>query len=307
MLGELVAGSVGGLVLIQDSAACEGHSLLKTFVAASARRGESVHVFGFEIPEEEFQAGLDPHVTAQLLYQDGFIDPLRWTGQAGGFGVEEFSGRGVAGCLTRGSAGPGTIVLDSLSWILLHQPLPAVCQTLEQIPRVAADAGWHVTRIVALLHGDLHPSGLLEMLRSLAQAVVVVRPAPEAVGSTGDAPRQASLLLHKGKRKVLKKEEYFTILAGFTLKTLGEPARGALPDEDAEPCSVADPAANLTFNLRLSDAERQAREGVPLPFHFSAQKKSSLLQMPAGMGKIYYEPDAADDPDEEDPDDDLDV
>ncbi|XP_067411863.1 elongator complex protein 5 [Emydura macquarii macquarii] len=290
-----------------DSAACEGRSLLKSFAAASARRGESVHVFGFEIPEEGFRAGLDPEVTARLLYHDGFVDPLRWTGQAGGFGAEEFSGPGVAGRLARGPAGPIAVVLDSLSWILLHWPLPVVCQALGSIPRGAADAGLRVTRIVALLHGDLHPPGLVETLCSLAQAVVGLGPAPEAVGHRGDAPRLASILQRKGSRKVLQKEEYFTVLAGFALKALGEPAGDAPPDEDPDPHSAADPTANLTFNLRLSDEERQAREGVPLPFHFSTQKKSSLLQAPAGLGKIYYEPDAADDLDEEDPDDDLDV
>ncbi|XP_074926562.1 elongator complex protein 5 [Chelonoidis abingdonii] len=272
MLGELVAGAAGGLVLIQDTAECEGRSLLKTFVAASAHRGESVHVFGFEIPEEEFRAGFDPDVTVRLLYQDGFTDPLRWTGEAGGFGAEEFTALGVAGRLARGPAGPTTVVLDSLSWLLLRQPLPAVCQTLGQIPRAATSAGLRVTRILALLHEDLHPPGLVETLRSLARAVVGVGPAPEGMGSGGDAPHLASMLQRKGTGKVLKKEEYFTVLAGFTPKVLGEPTGSVSRDEDADPHSTVDPAANLTFNLRLSDTERRARDGMSLPFHFSAQK-----------------------------------
>nr|XP_042703699.1 elongator complex protein 5 [Chrysemys picta bellii] len=300
-------GQRGGLVLIEDTIECEGRSLLKTFVAASAHRGESVHVFGFEIPEEEFRAGFDPDVTVRLLYQDGFTDPLRWTGEAGGFCGEEFTALGVSGQLARGPAGPATVVLDSLSWLLLRQPLPAVCQALGRIPMAAASAGLRVTRILALLHGDLHPPGLVETLRSLARAVVGVGPAPEGVGSGGDTPRLASMLQRKETGKVLEKEEYFTILAGFTPKALGEPTGSVPRDEDTDPHSMADPAANLTFNLRLSDTERRARDGVPLPFHFSAQKKSSLLEASASAGKIYYEPDAADDLDEEDPDDDLDV
>ncbi|XP_050789276.1 elongator complex protein 5 isoform X1 [Gopherus flavomarginatus] len=238
MLGELVAGATGGLVLIQDTAECEGHSLLKTFVAASAHRGESVHVFGFEIPEEEFLAGFDPDVTVRLLYQDGFTDPLHWTGEAGGFGAEEFTALGVTGRLARGPAGPATVVLDSLSWLLLRQPLPAVCQTLGQIPRAAASAGLRVTRILALLHEDLHPPGLVETLRSLARAVVGVRPAPEGMGSGEDAPRLASMLQRKGTGKVLTKEEYFTVLAGFTPKALGEPTGSVTRDEDADPHST---------------------------------------------------------------------
>ena len=104
-----------------------------------------------------------------------------------------------------------------------------------------------------------------------------------------------------------------------------------------------DPTANLTFNLRLSDQERQAKEKLALPFVFSKEKyptlpstfyenvplfktiktttnmhlysflficfdrKSALLRPGPGSGRILYEPDANDDYDQEDPDDDLDI
>ncbi|XP_037118655.1 elongator complex protein 5 isoform X2 [Syngnathus acus] len=67
----------------------------------------------------------------------------------------------------------------------------------------------------------------------------------------------------------------------------------------------ADPTANLTFNLRLSDSQREAKENLALPFVFSKEKKAALLH--TGSGRIVYEPDANDDYDQEDPDDDLDV
>uniref|UniRef100_A0A8C0IWG2 Elongator complex protein 5 n=1 Tax=Chelonoidis abingdonii TaxID=106734 RepID=A0A8C0IWG2_CHEAB len=255
MWGETISISPAPGPFPADTAECEGRSLLKTFVAASAHRGESVHVFGFEIPEEEFRAGFDPDVTVRLLYQDGFTDPLRWTGEAGGFGAEEFTALGVAGRLARGPAGPTTVVLDSLSWLLLRQPLPAVCQTLGQIPRAATSL--RVTRILALLHEDLHPPGLVETLRSLARAVVGVGPAPEGMGSGGDAPHLASMLQRKGTGKVLKK--------------VGE-GKWRCPDWGV------DPAANLTFNLRLSDTERRARDGMSLPFHFTVSGHAPFSQ-----------------------------
>lgn len=51
----------------------------------------------------------------------------------------------------------------------------------------------------------------------------------------------------------------------------GAPPRGSVCDGRLHP-PQADPTANLTFNLRLSDTERQARDGLLLPFHFTAQK-----------------------------------
>ncbi|KAH1187937.1 hypothetical protein KIL84_015137 [Mauremys mutica] len=84
---------LAGGALLAHTAACEGRSLLKTFVAASAHRGESVHVFGFEIPEEEFRAGFDPAVTVRPRRRRRLAAPwpgpgakLAELGRAGGGG-----------------------------------------------------------------------------------------------------------------------------------------------------------------------------------------------------------------------------
>ncbi|XP_069806407.1 elongator complex protein 5-like [Dendropsophus ebraccatus] len=69
----------------------------------------------------------------------------------------------------------------------------------------------------------------------------------------------------------------------------------------------ADPTENLTFNLRLSDADRERKESASLPYTFTDSKKMSLLQSSGGAAKIFYDPEPTDDVDEDDPDDDLDV
>ncbi|KAI9261575.1 Elongator complex protein 5 [Phascolomyces articulosus] len=61
-----------------------------------------------------------------------------------------------------------------------------------------------------------------------------------------------------------------------------------------------DPTANLSFNLSLTDNQRRAKDNVELPY-----MKIQEQQQPSGV--IYYEPDAGDDFDDEDPDDDLDI
>ncbi|XP_003229953.4 elongator complex protein 5 isoform X2 [Anolis carolinensis] len=277
MLEELVAGGAEGLVLLQDSVSCEGHTLLKSFVAASARR---------------------------LFIHDGFRDPLGWTGARGGLTVGDFSAPQLVLRFSQAAQGPATLVLDSLSWLLLRLPFPSVCQVLAQLPKKANTAGVRIRTLVALLHGDLHPPEQLKALHSLARVVVTLK--------QGDGSPRVAVTLHRKRRnKVVQKKEYFTVLSGFALKHLGEPSPAAVSGEEViqkdDASAVADPTANLTFNLRLSEAERRAKESVPLPYQFSEEKKSSLLQGPTGQGKIYYEPDAADDIDDEDPDDDLDV
>nr|XP_056719503.1 elongator complex protein 5 [Euleptes europaea] len=308
MLEELATGGAEGLLLIQDSVSCEGRTLLKSFVAASTQRGESVHVLGFDLPEEEFKAGFSTTVTSQLLYYDGFRDPLGWTGQGCGLTLDDFASSVLVARLTAATQGSSTVVLDSLSWLLLRLPFPHVCQVLAQLPRRAEVAGLKIRWIVALLHGDLHQPGQLEALHALAHVVVKVGPVPESMPG-GDGAAHIAVTLHRKRGgKVLQKKEYFTVLPNLVLKCLGEvPEDGVAREEDAQVPATVDPAANLTFNLRLSEAERRAKEAVPLPYQFSEEKKSSLLQTTTSLGKIYYEPDAADDIDEEDPDDDLDV
>ncbi|XP_053114779.1 elongator complex protein 5 isoform X2 [Hemicordylus capensis] len=294
-----------------DSVSCEGRTLLKSFVAASAQRGDSVHVLSFDVSEDQFKAGLSTELTSLILFHDAFRDPLGWAGEESVLTLGDFSASELAARLAPATQGPATVVLDSLSWLLLRLPFPSVCQALVQLPRRASAAGVRITRLLALLHRDLHPHGELETLHSLAGVVVMLELAPETM-PRGDGVPQTAVMLHRKRRgQVVRKKEYFVVLPSLDLKPLHEPSRDAVSikegPEDCKVSTAADPTANLTFNLRLSEAERQAKESVPLPYHFSEEKKSSLLQTPAGVSKVYYEPDASDDVDEEDPDDDLDV
>ncbi|KAG0065071.1 hypothetical protein BGZ89_008635 [Linnemannia elongata] len=73
---------------------------------------------------------------------------------------------------------------------------------------------------------------------------------------------------------------------------------GDMPDidkMDLEESQTSDPAANLSFNLNLTEEQRKAKNDTVLPY----------LKTQESTGAIYYEPDAADDFDDDDPDDDL--
>jgi len=65
----------------------------------------------------------------------------------------------------------------------------------------------------------------------------------------------------------------------------------------------------LTFNLHLSEKEKEVKDSLTLPFQFSSEKQQALLCRGLGQptSRIFYEPDAYDDLDQEDPDDDLDI
>jgi elongator complex protein 5 len=88
-------------------------------------------------------------------------------------------------------------------------------------------------------------------------------------------------------------------------------------ENEAEPEAPAgaDPTANLSFNLTLTDEQRRAKEKLVLPYmkaqnrgvvEVDSGERSGNVE-PTSTGSIYYEPDAADDFDDEDPDEDLDI
>ncbi|CAG8441521.1 16397_t:CDS:2 [Acaulospora morrowiae] len=72
--------------------------------------------------------------------------------------------------------------------------------------------------------------------------------------------------------------------------------------------TVSDPTtANLLFNLSLTEEQKKAKDEVILPYVKIQDQYEEKGSPTAGGGTIFYEPDDADDFDEEDPDEDLDI
>ncbi|KAJ3762864.1 hypothetical protein EV360DRAFT_34751 [Lentinula raphanica] len=66
--------------------------------------------------------------------------------------------------------------------------------------------------------------------------------------------------------------------------------------------AAPDPTQNVTFNLHLTPSQQESRARVPLPY---AHEGLSTGQTTPGA--ILYDPDSADDIDDDDPDEDLDI
>lgn len=84
---------------------------------------------------------------------------------------------------------------------------------------------------------------------------------------------------------------------------------------------MPDPTQNLSFNLNLTSSQQQSRAQVPLPYAHEGEFKKPLKhnrhlnicetgqptkKQPAPI-TIFYDPDSADDIDDDDPDEDLDI
>ncbi|KAG9346334.1 hypothetical protein JZ751_006645 [Albula glossodonta] len=295
MLLDIIQTSEGGgFIIIKDTVDCCGRQLLKGFINAALKREEAVHVLGFEVCEDEFRAGLDSRYTKGLCFHDGYTDPLGWT-DCLPFTMHQFTALEINAHLNQSEpVKTVTLVIDSLSWMLQHYSPVVVCQRLQELRR-----GGALRSILVLLHSDLHQQGIVGSLCHLATAVILVSPGMSGQYTVAKTTRRTK------SGKVTHEEECFNISEDLvvSIEAQSSSCNTVAEPEDYE----ADPAANLTFNLRLSEVEREAKENLSLPFVFSQEKKSALLRPRPGAGRILYEPDANDDFDQEDPDDDLDV
>ncbi|XP_053716588.1 elongator complex protein 5 [Synchiropus splendidus] len=294
MLSDLLQGNdAGGFLIIEDSVKHCGRDLLWSFISATLNRDEAVHVLGFDISEEELKHGLKRSQSERLRVHNAFADPLGWTGDSV-FTIDQFSNEKITH-LVRQASQPVTLVIDSLSWILRHLSPVIVCRTIQQLKN-----GGAVRAIIGLLHTDMHQQGIVGSIRHLATTVISVMPGQKL----GDAKAKIIRRLKSGK--VMQEDELIAINEDLTVTVQNKHSHHGSKKTDSDELE-RDPTANLTFNLRLSDTEREAKDHLALPFVFSQQKQKALLQSGPGSGRILYEPDAYDDYDQEDPDDDLDV
>ncbi|XP_020779654.1 elongator complex protein 5 [Boleophthalmus pectinirostris] len=293
MLLELLQGNdSGGFLLIKDTAQYSGRCLLKSFIKAALNRDEDVHIILFEVSEQELKDGLKEIPIQRLHFHNAYEDPLGWTNSTS-FTAHHFCLNHLTQILKQTSQPKSTtLVIDSLSWILRHVDTTNICSTLHQLKK-----GGAVRTIVGLLHADMHQKGTVGSVCHLATSLITVAP-----GNVGDTC-VAKITKRTKSGKVLQEEHSFRINEDLTVTMLNKSPNTETVHEEHQ----MDPTANLTFNLRLSDKEREAKEKLLLPFMFSKDKKNALLHSGAGSGRILYEPDASDDYDQEDPDDDLDV
>lgn len=295
LLDVLQGAEAGSFIIFRDSAICPGHRLLKSYVHAALKREDVVHVLEFETSEGELTAGLDANCAQRLHVHSGFVDPLGWI-QRSSFTVHQFTSQDISALLSsKPQSKPVLLVIDSLSWLMRHIDPVVICKRLQEIKR-----GGAVKSIVGLLHADLHQSGVVASVCHLASTVISLTPRTNGQWVLARTTKRTK------SGKVLQEGELFSIQEDLSVTVHSKVSHTTVTQPETDTVE-GNPAANLTFNLHLSEMEREAREKLALPFVFSQEKKSALLNAGQGAGRILYEPDANDDFDQEDPDEDLDV
>ncbi|MFH4974059.1 hypothetical protein AB6A40_000768 [Gnathostoma spinigerum] len=198
------------------------------------------------------------------------------------------------------NAGDQTIFfIDSLSASLLSYPLSSVARTLCSLSK----SGGVVTRV----HLDhLNGSGSAP-LRDVSDCILTLN-------ATSDSCQRCFTEMYRKNGSRRTTTELFTVDNDLKLRCNIARQKG-VEKPVASPGNASDISSLTSFSigLTLSEAERKAKENLRLPF-MSAQKEEGLVGLKSTArgvvragGQIIYTPDEADDFDESDPDDDLEI
>jgi hypothetical protein len=281
-------------LLVKESSERSGRLLLKAITVQCLRRFSACHLFLFDERPEVWLRGLPSEVAGRLTVHDCCTDHLGWGGGPSPAPLHEATPTSFLNEVG-GASGESAVVVDSLSTLAdFHSPV-LVARLLHLLGRGCG-------LVVGLVHSDLCEWKVSDMLSDVVSTMIdLTYPPPELQLAEGCAVKVTH---HRPSGKQLMSTEVVTVGAGYELTFApAPPSASQLSLAPAPP--APDPTQNLTFDLTLSEREREERKQVALPYQHSADKKTALLQ--AGSGKIFYQPDEADDYDDSDPDDDLDI
>ncbi|XP_071839669.1 elongator complex protein 5-like isoform X6 [Apostichopus japonicus] len=260
-------------VLLQDSLNHSGKQLLFALANHVLDRVDEIHVIISEVEPDEVKKFFEPEAFSKVVVHDYWTNPLGWNVSEDDtlrVNSDEDLFSGVWSTPRASSSSKIAVVVDVISSFLPYQTDSVISTSIWSL--------LHATKgipeiqsvcVLGLIHADLHTEKTLNALRHLANIQIRLLPIRPTSSASDEAGGNFEITVNKKSGKVKRQP---------------------------------DPTANLTFNLTLKDSERKAKENVVLPYT-SRQDKSS----DGGQSQIFYEPDEADDFDEEDPDDDLDI
>jgi len=286
LLKQLLSGRLESpFVIINDSLECRGWVVLKAFLEDHSARGNSIHYFAHETLNNTDLARLNG-----LKMYNCYNEVWDW---AESHGLNSFEQAKEILYKDEVEGGFNVIVFDSLSCLIGKYGMYEVCINLNDLLRPNQLNKSSKCQVITVSHTHLTDLESLEYknVSRLATSVLHLQ------GSSTDNHQATLQLLHWPPTGKFKSEEYVCSLGSngqlvYTVKK-GKPMEVPEVSEGME-------LEGITFKLSLGDKEKFQRSKLVLPY-----QKTSEDEKQGGL--IHYQPDEADDWDDEDPDDDLDI
>ena len=284
-----VVESPEGLVLVEDRVHAPGRSLWQTCLTESAR---ACVLLSLERPAQSYAP---PRRGAFAAVHDMYTE---------GEGRPPSDAAALGERVTQSLSATTALFIDSIASLVRGVGLSAAYALLDDWQRRAA-------AIVCVVHTDVLDAYALAALERQARAIIRLGSDDDAnadfpLSMRASAPMlriPCTVVLYKKTGKTVTEKSTLALMLGGGVTFRAE----ALHEDEVDAAPVIIPAkpppeVNVSFNMALTPAQREARSRVILPF-MRAQEEPA----PVPVGNVTYHLDDADDFDEEDPDDDLDI
>lgn len=166
------------------------------------------------------------------------------------------------------------VVFPSLSLYLLNNKVSELARIIRSL-----QMSDNVSTVVAVIHKDvLQNEDTLGMCEYLFSAVIDLLPVEGELSATYHG--HVKCLSRKSNGKLETSDEFFSLSNDGALDMVHASTSAAIQALVDEPS--ADITNKLTFNLKLSDKEREAKNNLQLPYLKKDSEKSALLSQTLG-------------------------
>ncbi|XP_012553489.1 elongator complex protein 5 isoform X1 [Hydra vulgaris] len=223
----------------------------------------------------------------KYIFYDGFSDPLNW--EAGMTSLNKLED--IHGFISQYSSQNSLLVIDNL--VIFGRSIGCIDNNGEWkgLLNILCDLSNRIP-IMVFIDPTLADESNIKMLKHIAQF------SAELLENQNSFTCKS--IMKKKTGKVIEEINLLTMTGNQLIVSKDNTRSSTRKIEEV------DPSSNLTFNLNLSSSEKELRAKTKLPYLFDQKTKDSYLNR-VNDCPVIYQPDEADDFDEEDPDDDLDI
>jgi len=275
-LSKIIQGDENSaLLLLTDSLHNPAVNLLKARLKGLTNNLNSVHLYIFELRKDQIIGDLPRKALDKIEIHDFTVDPFGWSGLDQSLDVV------LPSDLALLKDDKSAVVIDSIS-TFVHMTSPqVVCHWIHRLSQTC--------QVTAVLHRDLHSDAIVHTMEYIADVIVTL---PDDESSSCTIVRRTSGKLPKITKETFSIDDELNVRSS----EIFEKDSVTVPQVKK---AAANPADNLTFNLRISKNESDARSRVKLPYVQTSEDAAKNIN--AVMDSLDV------DDLEEDPDDDLDI
>lgn len=314
MLLQIANGlELSDVTLLTDRGLLSGWGLFGAILNGISPKFEEIHLFMFEKLEKEHRKQILPQFVGKIHFHDFASDPLGWNDGKNKIGKKFWISEIIKNLGDKNTV----IVIDSLSYFLEYFGIQHFCFNLEKIRDIFSSTNCQFC-VFSLLHRDLCDVTTVKCLEYVSNQIINLVSEDEISGIGEKSPKielknqNLCKIIHKKKGgKIVETIESFFISKNVIVTSKPWQPVNRIKDVEIGDSSDSSPdeeeMVRSTFSLKLSKQEKEARSKLVMPYTKPAHLKVKMDgDAPPSGGMIYYEPDEADDFDDEDPDDDLD-